>query len=79
MHLIMLCVWSPLRTVRLNKRIWLEAYSQLYWILQKLLFPFCFEFDARKGMFSNDSTESQTYNNFHCLYTDFYIWFAMYD
>ncbi len=28
-----------LRTVRLNNRIWLEACSQFYAILQKLLFP----------------------------------------
>ena len=39
MRLIILCFWSTLRTVRLNKRIWLKACSQFYAILLKLLFP----------------------------------------
>ena len=39
MCLIILCFWSTLRTVRLNKLIWLEACSQFYGILRNLLFP----------------------------------------
>ena len=40
-RLIIQCVSSALKTVRLNKRLWLESYFQLYTKLCKLLFiPF---------------------------------------